>query len=94
MVNEVSAVQFRQNIGDMLNQVQYRQDSVIIHRDGKPVAALISIDQFAELRRRKARARELRQMLADAYAGVPMEEGLAEIDAAVAAARGKQHRSE
>ncbi len=41
MVNEVNAVSFRQNLGEMLNQVQYRNDSIIIHKDGKPVAALV-----------------------------------------------------
>ncbi len=41
MISETSAVSFRQNLGEMLNQVQYRHDSVIIKKDGKPVAALI-----------------------------------------------------
>ena len=40
MISEASAVSFRQNLGDMLNQVQYRHDSIVIKRDGKPVAAL------------------------------------------------------
>ena len=40
MTTETSAVNFRQNLGEMLNQVQYRHDSVIINKDGKPVAAL------------------------------------------------------
>lgn len=26
-----------QNLGDMLNQVQYRHDSIVIKRDGKPL---------------------------------------------------------
>jgi len=41
MVTEVTAVNFRKNLGDMLNQVQYRNDSIIINKDGKPVAALV-----------------------------------------------------
>ncbi len=41
MITETSAVTFRQNLGEMLNQVQYRHDSVIINKDGKPVAALV-----------------------------------------------------
>ena len=40
MVTEVSAVAFRQNLGEMLNQVQYRKDSIVVNKDGKPVAAL------------------------------------------------------
>lgn len=39
MITETSAVKFRQNLGEMINQVQYRHDSVLIKKDGKPVAA-------------------------------------------------------
>jgi len=41
MINEISAVAFRQNLGEMLNQVQYRHDSILIKKDDKPVAALV-----------------------------------------------------
>ncbi|MCP9914467.1 type II toxin-antitoxin system Phd/YefM family antitoxin [Cyanobium sp. BA20m-14] len=46
MIRETSAVSFRQNLGDMLNQVQYRHDSIVIKRDGKPVAALVDAPLF------------------------------------------------
>jgi hypothetical protein len=36
MITQTSAVAFRQNLGEMLNQVQYRHDSVVINKDGKP----------------------------------------------------------
>ena len=29
MVTEVNAVHFRKNLGEMLNQVQYRNDSIV-----------------------------------------------------------------
>ena len=83
MVNEVSAVNFRQNLGEMLNQVQYRRDSIVINKDGKPVAALVDADLFARIRRMRARFDELSDRIAEAYANVPEKEGLAEIDAAV-----------
>ena len=44
MVTEVNAVTFRQNLGEMLNQVQYRKDSIVINKDGKPVAAIIAVE--------------------------------------------------
>lgn len=47
MITETSAVNFRQNLGEMLNQVQYRHDSVVINKDGKPVAALVETGTFA-----------------------------------------------
>jgi prevent-host-death family protein len=87
MVNEVSAVNFRQNLGEMLNQVQYRRDSIVISKDGKPVAALVDADLFERIRRMRARFDELSGRIAEAYANVPESEGLAEIDAAVAKER-------
>jgi len=83
MVTEVSAVNFRQNLGEMLNQVQYRKDSVVINKDGKPVAALVDGEMFARIRRMRERFDELSQRIADAYTLVPEEEGMAEIDAIV-----------
>jgi prevent-host-death family protein len=55
MITEVSAVKFRQNLGEMLNQVQYRNDSIVISKDGKPVAALIDANLFARIRKMRER---------------------------------------
>ena len=55
MISEVTAVSFRQNLGDMLNQVQVRHDSIVIKRDGKPVAALVDACLFERIRRLQAR---------------------------------------
>ena len=87
MVTEVSAVGFRQNLGEMLNQVQYRNDSIVINKDGKPVAALVDAELFARIRRMQDRFDALSRRIADTYAEVPEEEGLAEIDAVVAQER-------
>jgi prevent-host-death family protein len=51
MITETSAVNFRQNLGEMLNQVQYRHDSVVINKDGKPVAVLVDTRMFERIRR-------------------------------------------
>jgi len=87
MISEVNAVNFRQNLGEMLNQVQYRNDSIVINKDGKPVAALVDAELFARIRRMRERFDVLSSRVAEAYADVPAEEGLAEIDAAVARER-------
>ncbi len=85
MIREATAVSFRQNLGDMLNQVQYRHDSIVIKRDGKPVAALVDARLFERIRRLQARFDGLCERIEAGYAEVPEAEGLAEIDAAVAA---------
>jgi prevent-host-death family protein len=83
MITEVSAVHFRQNLGEMLNQVQYRNDSIVINKDGKPMAALVDAELFARIRRMRDRFDALSNRIAEAYAKVPVEEGLAEIDSLV-----------
>jgi prevent-host-death family protein len=87
MITEVNAVAFRQNLGEMLNQVQYRNDAVVVSKDGKPVAALIDADLFARIRSMGERFDQLSRRVADAYSSVPDDEGLAEIDAIVAKSR-------
>jgi prevent-host-death family protein len=92
MISEVNAVTFRQNLGEMLNQVQYRNDSIVINKDGKPVAALVDAELFARIRRMRERFDALSTRIAEAYADVPADEGMAEIDAAVARHRQSERR--
>ncbi len=87
MVRQVSAVSFRQNLGEMLNQVQYRNESIVINKDGKPVAALVDAELFARIRRMRDRFDALSNRIAEAYGEVPLEDGLAEIDTVVAKIR-------
>ncbi|TAL83596.1 MAG: type II toxin-antitoxin system Phd/YefM family antitoxin [Candidimonas sp.] len=87
MITEINAVNFRQNLGEMLNQVQYRNDSIVINKDGKSVAALVNAELFARIRRMRGRFDALSDRIAEAYADVPVDDGLAEIDALVAKER-------
>lgn len=93
MITEVNAVNFRQNLGEMINQVQYRNDSIVISKDGKPVAVLVDAELFARIRRMRNRFDELSARLAQAYNDVPEEQGMAEIDAAMAKSRRQKRRS-
>ena len=87
MITEATAVTLRQNLGDMLNRVQYRRDSIVITKDGKPVAALVDAALFERIRRMQDRFDALSTRIAKAYEGVPEGAGLAEIDATVSAVR-------
>jgi prevent-host-death family protein len=87
MITEVNAVNFRQNLGEMLNQVQYRNDSIVIHKDGKPVAVLVDAELFARIRRMRDRFDALSNRIAETYAEVPVDQGLAEIESLVARER-------
>ena len=89
MITETSAVAFRQNLGEMLNIVQYRNDSIVIKKDGKAVAALIDARLFERIRRMQDRFDALCDRLAKTYEDVPEGVALAEIEQATARARGE-----
>ena len=92
MITETSAVCFQQNLSEMLNQVQYRHDSVIINKDGKPVAALVDARLFERIRRMQTRFDALCQRIESGFSNVPEIDGMAEIDAAVALERAQARK--
>jgi len=83
MITETNAVNFRQNLGEALNQVQYRHDTVVINKDGKPVAALVDARLFERIRRMQGRFDALCLRLEAGFASVAEARGMAEIDAAI-----------
>ena len=89
MITETNAVTFRQNLGEMINQVQFRRDSIVIKKDGKTVAALVDARLFERIRQMRERFDALAGRLAHAYADVPEQDGLAEIDRVAAKVRGE-----
>lgn len=93
MITQTSAVNYRQNLGEMLNQVHYRYDSVVINKDGKPVAALVDARLFERIRRMQARFDALCQRIEAGFANVPEAEGVAEIEAAIALERAQGRAS-
>lgn len=50
MAETLSAMEFRQRIGDLLNRVALRQDEFIISRKGRPLAALVPVDRLEQMR--------------------------------------------
>lgn len=90
MITQTSAVTFRQNLGEMLNQVQYRHDSVVINKDGKPVAALVDARLFERIRRMQGRFDALCQRIEAGFSGAGEQAGMAEIEAAIAEDRREQ----
>lgn len=87
MVTEVTAVAFRQRLGEMISQVRYGGNSVVVTKDGDRVAALVDAALFDRIRAMRARFDELSARVAETYADVPEADGLAEIDAIARAER-------
>jgi prevent-host-death family protein len=87
MIREATAMKVRQNLGELLNEVQYRGDSILVTKGGKPVAALVDIDLFQKIRLLDTEFDRLTTELANAYEGIDPETATKEIDKAVKAAR-------
>jgi prevent-host-death family protein len=92
MQREATAMNFRQNLGELLNQVQYRGDSVVVTKNGKPVAALVDYALYERIRRLRESFVALTNKLGQVYAEVPAETAEAQIDAAVRHVRRRRHR--
>jgi len=87
MIREATAMTVRQNLGELLNEIQYRQDQVLITKGGKPVAAMVDIELFDKIRLMRDEFERLTSDLAKTYQGEPTELAESEIAEAVAAAR-------
>ena len=92
MIREAPAMTVRQNLGDLLNEVQYRKGRIVITKGGKPVAALIDIALFERLRKLDEEFEALSARLAKSFGGMGAAKGAALVDEAVKAARRKPAR--
>jgi prevent-host-death family protein len=87
MIREATAMTVRQNLGELLNEIQYRHDQVIITKGGKPIAAMVDVALFDKIRLMRNEFDRLTLDLAKAYQGEPSEVAEREIAKAVATAR-------
>lgn len=92
MIREAPAMSVRQNLGELLNEVQYRGDRILITKAGKPVAALIDIVLFERLRQLDEEFAAMADELAQSFADLPEAEGTALVDEAVRAVRRQRAR--
>jgi prevent-host-death family protein len=74
MKRTISAVEARQNLGDVLSGVLYRNDEVVIERAGKPVAAVVSMRLYERLLRQRQELLDLIDKAHKANAGAGMTE--------------------
>ena len=56
MVKQIPAVKARQQLGSILDEVQFRGTDFVIERDGKPMAVVISPAAYAQFRRAQGEA--------------------------------------
>lgn len=83
MRKTVSAVRARGKLGQMLEEVYYRGDQYVIERAGKPMAAVVPVEQYEQWRRERDAFFELVEELRSRNTDV----GAGEVEEDVAAAR-------
>ena len=86
MIQKATAMNVRHNLGELLNGVQYRHDSILITKSGKPVAALVDMALFNKIRRMKKVFNRLSDELEQSYEGIDeasIEQDIAEAIKAV-----------
>jgi prevent-host-death family protein len=89
MIREATAMTVRQNLGELLNEIQYRHDQILITKAGKPVAAMVDIELFEKIRLLRGEFDRLVGELGAAYRDVDPAVAHQEIAEAIEAARGK-----
>jgi len=90
MIRESPAMTVRKNLGELLNEIQYRRDSILITRGGKPVAALVDLGLLERIRLLGAEFDRLTSQLAEHYSEVDQGTTETEVNAAVRAVRRKR----
>ena len=89
MLKEVTAMEARQTFGELLNEVKYRHDNILITKAGKPIAALIDIELFEKVRKMKIQFENLTAELANIYKDGEEQKTEADINEAIQKIRGK-----
>lgn len=77
----------RKRFGDLLNDVHYRHNTVLITKAGKPMGALIDMALFEKITLMEGEFNRMTDELARAYANVDAHLAESEIREAIEAAR-------
>ena len=92
MIREAPAMTVRQNLGELLNEVQYRQGKILITKAGKPVAALVDVAMFERMRKLDEEFDRMRAELAQAFSGMSGKEVESLVDEAVTDVRARRRK--
>lgn len=53
MLKTISAIKVRQNLGQVMNEVALKDDEYIVERAGKPLVAIIPIEQYQSMKKER-----------------------------------------
>ncbi len=95
MIRRMSVKEARENFSDLLGMVYYGKEPVIVERKGKPMAVLISPDQYERYERQvMQRFGQALDELHEANADADADEVQRDVDEAVAEVRREQRERE
>jgi prevent-host-death family protein len=94
MVKRMSSREARANFADLLGLVYYGNQPVIVERKGKPVAVVISPEQYAQLQKEQERAWATVDRVRQRNADKDPDEVLADVTAVVEDVRQKLYEEE
>ena len=90
MIQETSAMNIRQNLGEIINEAQYTHSSFLIKRGKKPVAAIVNIDLFDKIRLFEKEFNRLTSHLKNSFSDLEQKQIEKDIDKAVKYIRSKK----
>src|SRR5687768_7753863 len=88
MIREVNAVFARKSLGELLNEVQYRHDSILIMKAGKPIAAMVDIHLFQKINLLQEQFSRMTRKLRETYKNVEISIAEDEIAEAIKQVKG------
>jgi prevent-host-death family protein len=92
VTKRMSAKDAREHFADVLGLVYYGKEPIIVERKGKPMAVLISPEQYARYEHQiRERFGQVLDELHEINAGTDPAEVQRDVDAAIAAVRREQH---
>lgn len=89
MLKTISAMQARQSLGRVMNEVAIKGDDYIIERDGKPIVAVVSLDKFGVIQKERGEAQQLLNEIRQKMAGTDNQQLEGLIGEAIKNTRGR-----
>lgn len=90
MVKKVAAMKVRDNLGQLLDEVYYRGDEVVIERAGKAMAVLVPVGRYEQYQRERQKRFKILDQIKAKTRRIPAKRLDATIAEAVRASRARR----
>ena len=94
LVRRISTEEAQQNILEIFRTVQSTEEAVIVEREGKPLAVVVSPEEYERIKRMRERAWETVDAIRERNADKTEEEIMRDVDEAVEAVRQEHYERE